>query len=80
MAAQKNGSKAELQAEFGDLLFALVQLARKLGFSAEEIMDNACQKFQRRFEVIEERAGADIKSKTAAEFNDLWLEAKKTVG
>jgi tetrapyrrole methylase family protein/MazG family protein len=66
--------------EFGDLLFALVNLSRFLGVRAEEAMEGACDKFIRRFTAIEQAAhaqGRDLKAMTLAEMDALWDEAKR---
>ena len=54
------GSSAETGAEIGDLLFAVVNLARKAGHEAELLLDEANRKFVRRFQAVEDelrRAG-----------------------
>lgn len=48
------GSAAETGAEIGDLLFAVVNLARKSGHEAEILLDEANRKFVRRFQAVED--------------------------
>jgi ATP diphosphatase len=72
-------SPARLQDELGDMLFVLVNLARKLQLNAEACLQGANQKFIRRFRFIE-AALADI-GKTPAdsdlpEMDRLWDQAK----
>ena len=66
--------------EFGDLLVALVNLSRHLRFDAEAALRAASQKFEQRFRHMEARAlakGCKLNSLTAAEWDDLWNEAKR---
>ena len=66
----------EVEAEIGDLLFAVTNLARKLGFSAEVALLHANDKFERRFRAIEPEIAAgnatDLESMDA-----LWDEVKQ---
>ncbi len=58
-AAMEAGSKAELQEELGDLLFAVANLARQCGVDAEAALRDANAKFTRRFHHVERRAAED---------------------
>jgi MazG family protein len=65
--------------EVGDLLFAVVNLARKLDVDAESALHDACAKFVRRFEFIEDRLagqGRKPEQATLEELDRLWDEAK----
>ncbi len=66
--------------EFGDLLFALAQYARKLGLDSEIGLAQACDKFKRRFDAMEEYAkkktGGDLKALSLKEQEQLWTEIK----
>ncbi len=65
--------------EFGDLLFALVNVARWQGIDAEEALAAANRKFRARWAVVEAAAreqGKDVADLTCAEQNDLWSRAK----
>jgi MazG family protein len=81
-AAIGRAAPAEQHAELGDLLLACVNLSRKLGIDAETALLDATQRFQRRFEVVEDRLAARGKSpsqSTLQEMDALWDEAKRTL-
>jgi len=68
------------QAEVGDLLFAVVNLARHLGADPEAVLRATNAKFERRFGHIENRlaaAGRSPGQSTLAEMDALWNEAKR---
>ena len=76
--AAKN--KDALEAEFGDLLFAVVNAARKYGVNPENALDRTKRKFISRFSYIESKASADGKKldeMTLGEMDELWNEAKE---
>lgn len=65
--------------EFGDLLFALVNVARMEGIDAEGALAQSNQKFRHRWSRMEELArekGRDLGTLSTAELNDLWDRAK----
>ncbi|NDC36671.1 MAG: nucleoside triphosphate pyrophosphohydrolase [Proteobacteria bacterium] len=62
--------------EFGDLLFTLAQLARKLGFNSEELLQRANQKFIERFKKLETLAGNDRNSWERERLEQLWAQVK----
>ncbi len=65
--------------ELGDLLFAAVNLARKLGIDPRAALEGANAKFVRRFEQVERRAaagGMELGRATLAELDRLWDEIK----
>jgi ATP diphosphatase len=71
--------KARAAAEVGDLLFAVVNLARHLGADPEGILRQTNLKFERRFGSIERALaarGKTPKDATLAEMDALWDEAK----
>ena len=62
--------------ELGDLLFAVVNLARHLNIEPEAALREASQKFERRFRLIEQEPGfADL---SLDDKEALWVRAKKT--
>ncbi len=73
--------KEKLEEEFGDLLFALVNLARHLGIDAEDALRKTVRKFILRFQKIEEAArqkGVDLEEMTLDEMEEIWQSAKKS--
>jgi tetrapyrrole methylase family protein/MazG family protein len=69
----------ELAAEIGDLLFALVNLARWKKVDAESVLRGTNMKFKKRFAYIEQGArkqGRDLSSLSLDEMEALWQEAK----
>ncbi|MCX7765926.1 MAG: nucleoside triphosphate pyrophosphohydrolase [Candidatus Sumerlaeia bacterium] len=72
-------ASSRLQDEFGDLLFALVNLARFLKIQPEEALQKTNEKFMRRFAFIEQEArrqGRQLKLMSLAEMDALWEQAK----
>jgi uncharacterized protein YabN with tetrapyrrole methylase and pyrophosphatase domain len=67
--AAGGGTSPHAEEEFGDLLFALVNVARKLGIEPEAALRVANDKFQRRFDDVERQVHASGKK-----FRDLNLE------
>ncbi|MFN2748240.1 nucleoside triphosphate pyrophosphohydrolase [Bacillus sp. z60-18] len=76
--AEPNSKK--IKEEFGDLLFALVNIGRYYKIEPEEALTMTNAKFYRRFTYIEQeakRAGKDLESMTLEEMDELWNEAKE---
>jgi MazG family protein len=77
-----NADAAQQHAELGDLLLACVNLARKLGVDAENALVDATSRFQRRFEIVEDRLaerGKQPRESTLDEMDSLWNEAKRSL-
>ena len=77
----KNGSKAAIEEEFGDLLFAVINAARLYGVNPENALERTNRKFISRFNHIETRAneqGRSISELSLEEMDRLWDEAKKS--
>ena len=75
----KNGSAKEIDAEFGDLLFAVINAARLYGVDPENALERTNRKFISRFNYIEAKAnekGIALKDMTLGEMDKLWEEAK----
>ena len=65
--------------ELGDVMFTVVNLARRLGIDAEGAMRDANDKFERRFRYMEAYAiagGRQLNDMTLDELEDLWQQAK----
>jgi nucleoside triphosphate diphosphatase len=60
--------------EMGDLLFAIANLARKLGIDAESALRRANEKFTKRFTALEERLHAQGRSVHDASLEDMEIE------
>ena len=78
-AELKAGAKNDAAREVGDLLFAVVNLARHLGADPEAVLRATNRKFEQRFASIERAlaaAGKLPKDATLAEMDALWNEAK----
>jgi tetrapyrrole methylase family protein / MazG family protein len=78
--AKTKERKAE---EFGDLLFTLVNIARRMGIDTETSLRETNERFFRRFTHMEKLArerGLDFNKLPLEEMDKLWNEAKKAVG
>jgi ATP diphosphatase len=72
--------KAAAAAEIGDLLFAVVNLARHIGVDPEAALRGTNRKFEQRFAAIEEalaERGTRPDQATLAEMEELWQETKR---
>jgi tetrapyrrole methylase family protein/MazG family protein len=70
----------KIKEEIGDLLFAIVNVSRKLDIDAEEALQNATSKFMRRFKEIElhaRKSGRHINKMTLPEMDAVWNDIKK---
>lgn len=79
--AVRSNNQDEVEAEFGDLLFALVNYSRFLKVDAENALERTNKKFIRRFRQMEDMAreqGRQLSEMTLAEMDGLWDEVKKT--
>jgi ATP diphosphatase len=77
--AIRSGERRLAAAEVGDLLFAVVNLARHLDADPEAVLRSTNQKFERRFGAIERalaERGKSPEQATLAEMDALWDEAK----
>jgi tetrapyrrole methylase family protein/MazG family protein len=78
LKATEPGS-AEAEDELGDLLFTVVNVARKMGIDAESALRRTCLKFKGRFEAMEESAeasGRALEDLAPEEWEALWAAAK----
>lgn len=72
---------ADAEMEFGDLLFTLVNVARKSGIDAERALRESCRKFRGRWASMEESARScdcAMEGLDRAELESLWEQAKAT--
>jgi len=72
--------KDKMEAEFGDLLFSLINAGRLYGIDPENALERTNRKFINRFNYLESKTisqGRDLKQMTLAEMDMIWDEAKK---
>ncbi|MBC7288589.1 MAG: nucleoside triphosphate pyrophosphohydrolase [Armatimonadetes bacterium] len=77
--AAEGGDKLAIDAELGDLLFAVVNLARFLGIDPEQALRRATRRFVQRFREVEaaaEASGKKLQEMTLDEMDALWEAAK----
>jgi len=77
--AMRIGEKKKLEDELGDLLFAMVNVARFLDLDPEIALRKATEKFIRRFQVVEEfvhSRGLNMKEMSLEDLDRLWEKAK----
>lgn len=75
----KNNNVADIEQEFGDLFFSIVNAARLYGVDPESALEKTNRKFIRRFNYVEAKAKETEKSlsmMTLAEMDHFWDEAK----
>jgi len=73
-------TQEDVIAEIGDLLFAVVNVARHLDVDAESALRGATAKFRERIEAVQELAheqGREIADMTLSELDELWNKVKK---
>ena len=74
-----SGNTYNLESEFGDLLFAVINAARLYGVNPENALEKTNRKFIHRFSYLEAKAkeiGRSLKEMTLAEMDEIWNEAK----
>lgn len=79
--AVRSGNQSAVADEVGDLLFSVVNLARKLGVESEAALAAASKKFVRRFHAMEERLideGKKLGELSLAEMDLVWDQVKTT--
>ncbi len=75
-----NGGRKDIAEEFGDLLFAVVNLGRHLGVDPEDALRGTNEKFRSRFHAVEsalEQEGRSLDEASLAEMEALWQAAKR---
>lgn len=73
---QQKAPQADIEEEFGDVLFSLVNYARFIGVDPETALERVNRKFKFRFEYIEKNAPKPLQDMTLAEMELLWQAAK----
>ncbi|WP_173918007.1 nucleoside triphosphate pyrophosphohydrolase [Halobacillus sp. Marseille-Q1614] len=79
LEAQKKNDFEEMEKEFGDWLFAIVNLARHYKINGETALQRTNQKFRSRFSSMEKQAvqaGKILNDYTLDELEELWVKAK----
>ncbi len=75
-----NLDKDKAEAEFGDLLFSVINAARLYGINPDNALERTNQKFLRRFNYLEEhtlKKGIQLKEMSLEEMDVIWDEAKE---
>nr|WP_173075113.1 nucleoside triphosphate pyrophosphohydrolase [Tenuifilum thalassicum] len=75
-----NTSDEDIELEFGDLLFSIVNAARLYGVDPETALERTNRKFMKRFGYLEQetiKQGKSLKEMTLDEMNKIWEEAKR---
>jgi XTP/dITP diphosphohydrolase len=78
--AENNSDLQLIEAEFGDLIFALVNFARFIKVNPEDALEKTNRKFRKRFMYLEEKTrerGLSLDNMSLAEMDVYWEEAKK---
>jgi XTP/dITP diphosphohydrolase len=73
---QRGGSKDRIEAEFGDVLFSLINYARFIGVDPETALERTNRTFKKRFEFIESNAPQPLSEIKLEEMDALWRAAK----
>ena len=74
------GNQDKIEAEFGDVLFSMINYARFLNVNPEDALERTNKKFIKRFQYLESKAGElgkPLMDMTLAEMDVFWNEAKK---
>ena len=78
--AEIEKDKNHMEEEMGDILFAIVNLARWNKIDAEQALLKANKKFEKRFRKMEDLATKPMIDYSFEEFDNLWKQAKKSLG
>ncbi|WP_031429263.1 nucleoside triphosphate pyrophosphohydrolase [Flavimarina sp. Hel_I_48] len=79
-AEVNSADQDKMEAEFGDVLFSMINYARFLNIDPESALERTNKKFIKRFQYLEEKAKStnkSLKDMTLAEMDIFWEEAKK---
>ena len=75
-----NGEPGNVESEFGDLLFCLINYARFIGINSENALEKTNRKVIKRFQYMENETGKEgrnLNSMTLAEMDEYWEKAKE---
>lgn len=78
-AIEKNENNGNIEEEIGDLLFVVLNLARKLDVDAETALKKTNRKFRKRFKFIEtelQKQNKTLSDSTLEEMDSLWNQSK----
>ncbi len=76
----QSGNQDKIEAEFGDVLFSMINYARFLKVNPEDALERTNKKFIKRFQYLESKAnelGKSLMDMTLAEMDVFWEEAKR---
>jgi len=76
----ENNAKEQIEAEFGDVLFSLINYARFLDINPEDALEKTNRKFIKRFQYLENEAqkiGKQLSDMTLSEMDVYWNKAKE---
>lgn len=76
----KHNKPVEMEKEFGDLLFSMVNAARLYNIDPESALERTNLKFMKRFNFLEEKTllkGQSLHEMSLEEMNEIWEQAKK---
>ncbi|MDD2386434.1 MAG: nucleoside triphosphate pyrophosphohydrolase [Bacteroidales bacterium] len=80
MQEVKTGSQEDIENEFGDFLFSMINAARLYGINPENALEKTNKKFIKRFNYLEQQTiaqGKDLKDMPLKEMDAIWEKAKK---
>ena len=79
-AEMEKGNAADMEKEFGDLLFSLVNASRLYGINPDNALEQTNNKFRSRFNYVEQntiKQGRNLRDMSLEEMDALWNEAKR---
>jgi len=78
-AEEDKGEREEIEAEFGDVLFSMINYARFIGVNPEDALERTNKKFIKRFQYLESESkkdGKEMGEMSLAEMDKYWERAK----
>lgn len=76
------GNTHQIENEFGDVLFSLINYARFIGVNPEDALEKTNKKFIKRFQFLEEevkKQGKEISNLRLSEMGEIWEKAKTII-